>query len=236
MNELASGPAVLSDDVAVLPVAEVAQMLAVPVSRVHQMVRDGQLLSVRRDGAVWVPSDFFTGHAPVKGLSGTIMLLRDGGYDDARHPALAVRRRPLAAGQPDRGAACGAAPRGQAARPGDGVLSPSAERVGPDHAAPVQRVAVRRLGVGQPLREAAVRAEAVRDAPRVGRAAVGEPLGHQQHPVPRSLERRVVVGADEEGVVRGGSRPGSPARIRVASYTAPFTSMPTAFEEICGTQ
>ncbi len=83
MNELASSPAVLSDDVAVLPVAEVAQMLAVPVSRVHQMVRDGQLLSVRRDGAVWVPSDFFTGHAPVKGLSGTIMLLRDGGYDDA---------------------------------------------------------------------------------------------------------------------------------------------------------
>ena len=82
MSELASSPAVLSDDVAVLPVADVAQMLAVPVSRVHQMVRDGQLLSVRRDGTVWVPSDFFTGHAPVKGLSGTIMLLRDGGYDD----------------------------------------------------------------------------------------------------------------------------------------------------------
>jgi hypothetical protein len=31
---------------------------------------------------VWVPSDFFAGQAPVKGLSGTIMLLRDGGYDD----------------------------------------------------------------------------------------------------------------------------------------------------------
>ena len=82
MNELASDPAVLSDDVAVLPISEVAQMLAVPVSRVHQMVRDGQLLSVRREGAVWVPSDFFAGHAPVKGLSGTIMLLRDGGYND----------------------------------------------------------------------------------------------------------------------------------------------------------
>ena len=59
VNELASDPAQLSADVAVLPVAEVAQMLGVPVSRVHQMVRDGQLLSVRRDGAVWVPSDFF---------------------------------------------------------------------------------------------------------------------------------------------------------------------------------
>jgi hypothetical protein len=83
VNELASDPAVLSDDVAVLPISEVAQMLAVPVSRVHQMVRDGQLLSVRRDGAIWVPSAFFDDDgAPLKGLSGTIVLLRDGGYDD----------------------------------------------------------------------------------------------------------------------------------------------------------
>jgi hypothetical protein len=82
VNELASDPAQLSADVAVLPVAEVAQMLGVPVSRVHQMVRDGHLLSVRRDGAVWVPSDFFADQAPVKGLSGTIVLLRDGGYGD----------------------------------------------------------------------------------------------------------------------------------------------------------
>ena len=83
VNELASDPAQLSADVAVLPVAEVAQMLGVPVSRVHQMVRDGHLLSVRRDGAVWVPSDFFADQAPVKGLSGTIVLLRDGGYGDS---------------------------------------------------------------------------------------------------------------------------------------------------------
>jgi len=82
VNDVVSDPVVLSDDVAVLRVAEVAQMLGVPVSRVHQMVRDGHLLSVRRAGEVWVPSDFFSGSAPVKGLSGTIMLLRDGGYDD----------------------------------------------------------------------------------------------------------------------------------------------------------
>jgi hypothetical protein len=77
------GTVTLSDEVAVLPAAEVAQLLSVPVSRVHQMVRDGQLLSVRREGAVWVPSDFVDGSAPVKGLSGTIVLLRDGGYTDA---------------------------------------------------------------------------------------------------------------------------------------------------------
>jgi hypothetical protein len=73
----------VGDDVAVLPATEVAQLLAVPVSRVHQMVRDGQLLSLRREGVVCIPSDFLDGDAPVKGLSGTIVLLRDGGYSDA---------------------------------------------------------------------------------------------------------------------------------------------------------
>ena len=73
----------LSEDVATLPVAEVAQMLNQPVSRVHQLVKDGQLLSLRRDGETVIPADFFdeTG-AVVKGLPGTITLLRDGGYSD----------------------------------------------------------------------------------------------------------------------------------------------------------
>lgn len=72
-----------ADGPAVLPVSEVARLLAVPVSRVHQMVRDGHLLAVRRAGTVCIPEDFFDGPAPVKGLSGTIVLLRDGGYTDA---------------------------------------------------------------------------------------------------------------------------------------------------------
>jgi uncharacterized protein len=72
----------LSEDVATLPVAEVAQQLSVPVSRIHQLVRDGQLLSFRRDKNAVVPADFFVGEEVVKGLSGTIMLLRDGGYTD----------------------------------------------------------------------------------------------------------------------------------------------------------
>ena len=73
---------VLSGDVATLPVADVAQKLSIPVSRVHQMVRDGQLLSFKRDKDVVVPADFFVGDEVVKGLSGTIILLRDGGYSD----------------------------------------------------------------------------------------------------------------------------------------------------------
>ncbi|WP_308283020.1 Rv2175c family DNA-binding protein [Pseudonocardia nigra] len=73
---------VLSEDVATLPVAEVAQLLSLPVSRVHQLVRDGQLLSFRRDGGVVVPAEFFVDSEIVKGLSGTITVLRDGGYSD----------------------------------------------------------------------------------------------------------------------------------------------------------
>ena len=72
----------LSEDVATLPVAEVAQQLSLPMSRIHQLVRDGQLLSVRRGGEVVVPADFLDGSAVVKGLSGTITVLRDGGYSD----------------------------------------------------------------------------------------------------------------------------------------------------------
>jgi hypothetical protein len=73
---------VLSEDVATLPVSEVAQRLAMPVSRVHQLVRDGQLLSFRRAGDVLVPADFLVDDVIVKGLPGTITLLRDGGYTD----------------------------------------------------------------------------------------------------------------------------------------------------------
>jgi hypothetical protein len=74
---------VLSEDVATLPVDDVAKLLSIPVSRVHQLVRDGQLLSFRRDGEIVVPADFLDDEdAVVKGLPGTITVLRDGGYSD----------------------------------------------------------------------------------------------------------------------------------------------------------
>ncbi|MBW0115918.1 DNA-binding protein [Pseudonocardia sp. KRD-169] len=69
-----------------LPVAEVATLLNQPVSRVHQLVRDGQILSLRRDGEVVVPAAFLVTEEEraevVKGLPGTITVLRDGGYSD----------------------------------------------------------------------------------------------------------------------------------------------------------
>jgi hypothetical protein len=82
VSEVGSAAPALSEDVAVLPVAEVAGLLGIPKSRVQQLVRDGQLLSFRRGGDTVVPADFFDGAAIVKGLPGTITVLRDGGYHD----------------------------------------------------------------------------------------------------------------------------------------------------------
>ncbi|GAA4546054.1 Rv2175c family DNA-binding protein [Pseudonocardia xishanensis] len=76
-----SEQSVLSD-VAVLSATEVAEILSVPRTRVHQLIKDGQLLGFRRDDTTCVPADFLDGDVVVKGLSGTIIVLRDGGYPD----------------------------------------------------------------------------------------------------------------------------------------------------------
>ncbi|KUI14948.1 MULTISPECIES: Rv2175c family DNA-binding protein [Mycobacterium] len=68
-----------AEDVYDLPT--VAEMLGVAVTKVHQQLRDGHLIGVRRDGVVVVPKVFFddTGHV-VKSLPGLLVVLRDGGY------------------------------------------------------------------------------------------------------------------------------------------------------------
>lgn len=62
----------------------VADLLGIPVTKVHQQLRDGHLIAVRRDGKPVVPQLFFgsgTG-AVVKSLPGLLAVLRDGGYSD----------------------------------------------------------------------------------------------------------------------------------------------------------
>jgi hypothetical protein len=82
MNEPDPASVALFQDVKALPVVEVAARLAVSEKRVGQMVRDGQLLALRREGEPHVPEEFLDGSAVVKGLPGTITVLRDGGYGD----------------------------------------------------------------------------------------------------------------------------------------------------------
>lgn len=83
VSDIPTAPDVLGPDVPLLAVPEVAEKIGLPVTRVHQMLRDGQLLAIRRDGVVQVPADFLTDGPPaavVKGLPGTVTLLRDAGY------------------------------------------------------------------------------------------------------------------------------------------------------------
>lgn len=72
---------VLGPEVEVLPLPEVADRLGLPVSKVRQALRDGQLLAVRRAGEPSVPEPFLTSDGQiVKGLPGTITVLADAGF------------------------------------------------------------------------------------------------------------------------------------------------------------
>jgi hypothetical protein len=65
-----------------LTLAEVAQRLDLPVTKVHQMVRDGALLAVRHEGAERVPAELVANRTVLKHLPGVITVLRDAGYND----------------------------------------------------------------------------------------------------------------------------------------------------------
>jgi hypothetical protein len=74
---------VLDPDEAVYDLPAVASILGIPVTKVHQHLRQKHLIGVRRDGVLVVPKIFFDnkGHV-VKSLSGLLVVLHDGGYDE----------------------------------------------------------------------------------------------------------------------------------------------------------
>ena len=67
-----------------LTLPDIAEMLGVEVTRVRQLVKEGQLIAVRRgeNRALHVPAAFIDGDKVVKGLTGTLTLLRDDGFTD----------------------------------------------------------------------------------------------------------------------------------------------------------
>jgi Rv2175c C-terminal domain of unknown function len=65
-----------------IPLPDVAERLGVPVTKVHQMIRDGALLAVRRDGIRMVPAELVANGTVLKHLPGVLTLLRDAGYND----------------------------------------------------------------------------------------------------------------------------------------------------------
>lgn len=74
--------AVVGHDIEVVTLAQVAERLGVPRTRVSQMIKQGHLLGVREGDRWLVPAAFLVENAVVKGLPGTIQVLRDGGYAD----------------------------------------------------------------------------------------------------------------------------------------------------------
>jgi Rv2175c C-terminal domain of unknown function len=74
---------VLDPDEPVYDLPKVAELLGLVVTKVHQQLRDGHLIAVRRGGVLVVPERFFTeSGAVVKSLGGLLGVLRDGGYQD----------------------------------------------------------------------------------------------------------------------------------------------------------
>lgn len=63
---------------------DIAEMLDVEVTRVRQMVKEGQLIAVRRgeNRALQVPAQFIDGDKVVKGLVGLLTVLRDDRFSD----------------------------------------------------------------------------------------------------------------------------------------------------------
>ena len=61
---------------------DVADRLGVSISKVHQMIRDGALLAVRRDGIRVVPAELVANSTVLKHLPGVLTLLHDAGYND----------------------------------------------------------------------------------------------------------------------------------------------------------
>jgi hypothetical protein len=65
-----------------IPLPDIADKLDVSISKVNQMIRDGVLLAVRRDGIRVVPAELVANSTVLKHLPGILTLLRDAGYND----------------------------------------------------------------------------------------------------------------------------------------------------------
>ncbi|HEY1487118.1 MAG TPA: Rv2175c family DNA-binding protein [Micromonosporaceae bacterium] len=65
-----------------LTLPDIAEMLDVKITKVHQLIRERTMLAVRTDGVLRVPSEFLANDTVRKHLPGVLNLLLDAGYND----------------------------------------------------------------------------------------------------------------------------------------------------------
>jgi hypothetical protein len=83
VSRIPAGDDVLDPDEPTYDLPVVADLLGVPVTKVHQQLREGHLVAVRRGRDVLVPQIFFTNSGEVvKSLQGLLVVLHDGGYQE----------------------------------------------------------------------------------------------------------------------------------------------------------
>ena len=82
MSSIPAADDVLDPDEDVYDLPAVAAVLRVPITKVHQYLREGHLIAVRRRGVVAVPKAFFDDGHVVKALPGLLVVLHDGGYSE----------------------------------------------------------------------------------------------------------------------------------------------------------
>ncbi|MFI0349776.1 Rv2175c family DNA-binding protein [Actinomadura sp. 9N407] len=67
-----------------LTLAEATRRLGIRANRIKQLISERKLLSIRRDNQPMVPAAFIQDGQVIKGLSGTLNLLSDAGYNDVQ--------------------------------------------------------------------------------------------------------------------------------------------------------
>lgn len=74
---------ILGPDVPIIELDAVAKALGVSRTKVQQIVRDRELIAVRRDGVLGVPAPFFGDDGQIlRWMPGLLAVLHDGGFQD----------------------------------------------------------------------------------------------------------------------------------------------------------
>ncbi|HEV7422457.1 MAG TPA: Rv2175c family DNA-binding protein [Mycobacterium sp.] len=110
MSSIPAAEDVLDPDEAVYDLPAVASLLGIPVTKVHQHLRERHLIAVHRDGIIVVPKAFFDDNGRlIKPLPGLLVVLHDGGYHETEilrwlftpDPSLTISRDGAAEPQPN---------------------------------------------------------------------------------------------------------------------------------------